>query len=105
MNLKRKDTPESREHWDYAERVTREVKAEIATERARTSGVTLQRIDELLETINGQADDMAVLFICPWVGQELTCGELRKLLTHYRRAATRYEIIGPASVERSSGRR
>lgn len=35
MNLKRKDTPESAAYWDYAERVTREVEAEITAEKAR----------------------------------------------------------------------
>jgi hypothetical protein len=34
-SIKRRDTPESREHWDYAERVTREVEAEIIAERKR----------------------------------------------------------------------
>lgn len=35
MNIKCKDTPESRAHWDHAERVMREVEAEILAERAR----------------------------------------------------------------------
>lgn len=38
MSLKRRDTPESREHWDHAERVSREVEAEIAVERERVAG-------------------------------------------------------------------
>jgi hypothetical protein len=39
MNLKRKDSPESREYWDYAERVAREVEAEIMKERDRKSAI------------------------------------------------------------------
>jgi hypothetical protein len=34
-NLKRKDTLESRAHWEYCERVTREVEAEIDRQRER----------------------------------------------------------------------
>lgn len=64
--------------------------------------MTIERVDQLLATMNGQPDDMAVLFICPWLGPELTCGELRRLLTHFRRAETRYQIIGPASQESRS---
>jgi hypothetical protein len=86
MNLKRKDTPESREHWDYAERTAREVEAEIVRERDRANPLTSERVNQLLETMDGQHDDTAVLFICPWLGPELTCGELRKLLRQHRRA-------------------
>jgi hypothetical protein len=35
MDLKRKDTLESRAHWECCERVTREVEAEIERQRAR----------------------------------------------------------------------
>jgi hypothetical protein len=41
MNLKRKDTPESREHWEHAERVTREVEAEIVEMRTRSASATV----------------------------------------------------------------
>jgi hypothetical protein len=42
MNLKRKDTPESRQHWEYAERVTREVEAEI--QRTQSLGEPIGRL-------------------------------------------------------------
>jgi hypothetical protein len=41
--LKRRDTPESREHWEYADRVARQVEAEIRAERARADRISLGR--------------------------------------------------------------
>jgi hypothetical protein len=41
MTIQRKDTPESRDHWEYAERVTREVEAEIVKMRMRSASETV----------------------------------------------------------------
>lgn len=45
MTLKRKDSPESRVQWDYAERVTREVEAEILAERNRKHAIWIPALN------------------------------------------------------------
>jgi hypothetical protein len=90
MNLKHRDTPESAAHWDYAERVSREVEAEIVRERERKAApVTTERADQLLKAMDGHPDDMAVLFINGWGAPEITCGEMRRLLSNSNTSMTK----------------
>jgi len=46
-----------------------------------SSAMTNERRAELLRAMEGHDDEQAVLFIVGWGAPELTCGEVRELLT------------------------
>lgn len=50
--------------------------------------MTKERRDELIRAMDGQPDEQAVLFIVGWSPNELTCGEMRALLSQERTCST-----------------